>query len=489
MAAVPNERLSTGIAGLDTLLHGGLIPKRSYLIRGGPGTGKTLLGLHFLTRGLQQGETCLCLYISLNVSEEKIRAIGASVGIDVNAMHFLDLTPPGMVFSEQKAYQFFSAAEAERGPIAKQITEMIERIHPTRVVVDAATHLRYLTPDLLQYRREMLSFLRYMNEQGNTLYLISETGATLPDDDLQFMTDGIITLSYQGKLRTISIGKYVASAFQPGTHSLRISDQGVHVYPELIPALHEEICRAAPTSSGIPELDALLHGGLECGTSTFVSGPTGTGKTTFGLTFLLNAAARGERSVIFAFDTSAEILMQHADGVNLPLRARVEQGVITILPIPSLYYTMGEFVAMIREHVERHRARLVMFDGYSSVRQSLIDTDLNAQMHELLAYLNGQHVTTIVAVQVETISGDLTITESGISYLADNIVFLRYLEINGVLRKAIGVLKKRLSDFEKTLREFDLTDNGVLVGKPLTGLRGILKGNPEWITPPRDEER
>ncbi len=489
MGAGHGERLTTGVAGLDEVLHGGLIPERAYLVRGGPGAGKTLLGLHFLTEGITHEETCLCLFISFGQSETKLRVNADAMGFKVHDIHFLDLTPTSILFSERKTFQFFSAAEEERGPITQQIIETMERLRPKRVVVDSVTQLRYLNPDPLQFRREMLSFLQFMTEQGVTVLLISESGATLPDDDRQFMADGIITLSGDGLQRKVAVTKYLGSDYRAGRHAVRISTDGIQVFPKLEPMLAEEERVTETVSSGIPELDALLNGGLERGSTTFISGPSGTGKTTFGFTFARGAAERGERFALFIFAERLDALIRHAEGINIPVRAMVKQGSLSIHAILAGRYTTDEFAHLVQQEVEVQHARMVMIDGVTGYRQALVGEQQEEDLHTLLDYLDTHGVTTLVTAQVENVTGDFQITEVNISYLVDTIVFLRYLEINGQIRKAIGVLKKRLSDFEKTLREFEITKYGLHLGKPFTGLRGILRGEPEWVKLPREEEQ
>lgn len=135
----------------------------------------------------------------------------------------------------------------------------------------------------------------------------------------------------------------------------------------------------------------------------------------------------------------------------------------------------------MRDHVERSGARLVMIDGVAGYTLALRGQDLRRRLHGLAKYLQAKGVALILVNEQETIVGDFRATEVGLSYLADTLVFLRFLEMNGEMRKAIGVLKKRLSDFEKRLREFAITDGGIRIGAPLTGLRGILQGTPDFV--------
>ncbi len=476
------RRLSTGVQGLDEVLEGGYIPGRAYLVRGGPGTGKTILGLHFLTAGIANGEKVL--FITLGEPEIEIRKNAASMGFDLQGVVFLDLTPTPEFFAQVETYDIFSPAEVERVPTTSKIVEEVEKLQPNRVFIDAMTQFRYLAADPFQYRKQVLSFLRFLVQHGSTVLFTSEGSVEAPDDDLQFLSDGVIHLEFTPEGRTISVTKLRGSNFLAGRHSMLLSSKGMEVLPKLTPIEYRREFVTGTISSGVPELDELLHGGLERGTVTIISGPSGVGKTTLGLVFMKEAAGRGERSVVYTFEEGEEILMARCEAINIPVHAMREQGTLSVVKFEPLRYTPDEFASRVRCEVEKERSRIVMIDSVAGYRLSLRGEDLVSHLHALCKYLANMGVTTLLVNEVEYITGDFRATEAGISYLADNIIFLRYLEMEGEMRKAIGVLKKRLSDFEKTLREFQITRYGVKVGKPLTGLRGILSGTPEWVTPP-----
>jgi circadian clock protein KaiC len=159
----------------------------------------------------------------------------------------------------------------------------------------------------------------------------------------------------------------------------------------------------------------------------------------------------------------------------------IDRGTLNLLSIEPLLYTPDEFANTVRQEVEKYSAQIVMIDSMAGYRLSFQQENLTNHLHSLCRYLKNMGVATLLINEMEWITGDFRVTELGISYLADNIIFMRYLEIRGELRKAIGVLKKRLSDFEKTLREIEITRYGIKVGEPLTNLRGMLSGNPEFI--------
>jgi circadian clock protein KaiC len=205
------------------------------------------------------------------------------------------------------------------------------------------------------------------------------------------------------------------------------------------------------------------------------------GKTTLGLQFMKEAAGRGERSVIYTFEEWDETLLSRSEAINIPVRAMVERGTLAVVPIEPLHYSPDEFARLVRRDIEANGAAIVMIDSISGYKLTVRGQDLVAHLHALSKYLQNMGVAVILISEVEYITGEFRATDVGVSYMADNIVFLRYLEIQGEMHRAIGVLKKRLTSFERTLREYEITRYGIKVGKPLTDLRGILSGTPEFI--------
>lgn len=469
-----HARVSTGVSGLDEVLYGGLIPQRAYLVRGGPGCGKTTLGMHFLTDGTRRGEQCL--FITLGEPEPELRANAEALGFDLKNVHFLDLSPNAAYFTEMQTYDIFAPAEVEREPVTQQILEQTERIHPQRVFVDSMTQFRYLSTDSFQFRKQVLSLLRFLVEQGATICFTSEGSAETPDDDLQFMADGVINLQLIADNRIVSVSKLRGTDFRGGAHAMRLTERGMDVYPRLLPDQHTQVFAREQVSSGVPELDELLHGGLEHGAITMISGPTGVGKTTLGLQFMKEAAGRGERSVVYTFEEPQETLIRRCESLNIPVRTMIERGTLSVVPIEPLHFSADEFARMVRREVEERRASIVMIDSVAGYRVSLRGEDAVTHLHAVSKYLQNMGAAVLLINEVTSIAGEFQVSDIGASYLADNIVFLRYLELDGEIRKAIGVLKKRLSNFERTLREIEMTRYGIKVGRPLTNLQGILTG-------------
>ncbi len=304
----------------------------------------------------------------------------------------------------------------------------------------------------------------------------------------------MIQLEREEHRRAISVLKLRGTGFQEGSHALKINDHGLHIYPRLIPDIHTREFMPEIISSGIDDLDALLHGGLERGTVTLITGPIGVGKTTVGLHFLEEAARRGERSVIYLFEESIDTVVHRCESIGIPVERMLEGEHLSLVPVEPLQLTAEEFASRVREEVETHKVRIVMLDSVAGYRLAVHGEELVIHLHALTRYLRNMGVTVVLINETDAIAGPLRATDYGFSYLADNVIFMRYLEIRGRLHKALGVLKKRASDFEKSLRELKITSQGLRLGPPLQGVGGVLSGaltleeNVETLTGESTEE-
>lgn len=475
-AAVTPDRISTGVNGIDEILNGGLIPTRSTLVRGPPGAGKTLFGLHYLTAGVEDDEAGL--FINMGEPEPYIREDAANFGFEVDAIDFLDLRPDEAAFTAGESYDVFPEQEVEGPSLADEITTAITDTQPDRVFIDPLSQLRYLSDTPYQFRKQVMGLFRLL-EDTSTVFTSQATRET-PDDDLQFMSDAVIHLDSSGDYRQVSVSKFRGSDFHGGVHALRLTDGGMVVSPELLPDNHSREFSAGTLSSGVPELDSLLHGGIERGTVTLLSGPTGVGKTTTGLQFLKECAGRGTNSVLYSFEENRRTLLQRAEAVNIPIREMIGRDTFQITEISPGEMTVDEFGRSVRRDVEDNDVEMVMIDAMDGYQNSMVGIDEPQDIVAISRYLRNMGVTTIFANEVHRVTGEFEVSEEKVSQIADNILILRHIEYQGELRKVIGVLKKRTSDFEQSLRELQITAHGVKVGEPLTGLRGVLTGTPDW---------
>jgi circadian clock protein KaiC len=465
------------VAGLDDVLGGGLPANRAYMLRGGPGSGKTILGEHFLTAV----ENDTGLFVSLEESATNLRENAESVGLDISDVHVLDYSPDADAFAEDGAYDVF--APGERGQsLSEGIKTAVDEHDPDRVFVDPLTRLRQFAPDDARFYEEVGSFTSYVRERDATMLFTTQPTSASPDEDLEFLCDGSIELGTAAKGRTVIVKKLRGSSFQSGAHTVRITDDGFSVYPKLVPTVQSREIDDTMVSTGVESFDEMLGGGITPGTVTVVSGSSGVGKTTTATQVAAAAAARGERAVSYLFEEGTETFVHRSESVGMPVERMRAADKLKLREVEALAVSPDEFAAEVRAEVEERAASVVVLDGISGYRMSIRgdEDDLVRELHALCRYLRGMGVTTVLLDDVPQVTGDFEPTSERISYLADNIVFLRYLEYRGEIRKAAGVLKKRSSDFERTLREFSIEHDGVQFGEPLTDLRGILTGTPEW---------
>ncbi|MEX1080938.1 MAG: ATPase domain-containing protein [Halofilum sp. (in: g-proteobacteria)] len=455
----------------------GLIAGRTYLVLGGPGVGKTTLGVQFLL----DDDADPSVLITLGEGAEQLRDNAVRLGRSLDAISILDLSPADDEPPTDRTYNLLESWEAESDSIHDQIIEYVRERRPSRILIDSLSQLRYLTPNTFQFRKQVLSLARYLTAAGSTLLISAEEGtAGGSDDDLQFMSDGVIHLTRGDSGLTCAVTKMRGSSFAAGAHHYRLDGRGMTVYPRLIPGEHGQSFTHESIGSGVPKLDRLVDGGIDRGTVTLVSGPTGVGKTTLAAHFMKEAAGRGERSAIYCFDEVRSTFMHRCESVGLPVHEMVDNGSLSFIAVEALHYDADQFAFMVREEVETMGARIVMIDSLAGYRQSVRGDDLVSRVHALCRYLVNMGVTVLLINEVRVIAGDeFRVSEDRVSYLADTILILRYAEIEGELRKTIGVLKKRTGEFERSLREFSITGSGVALGRPLTEYLGLLRGVPQ----------
>ncbi|WP_255196789.1 ATPase domain-containing protein [Halorarius litoreus] len=473
-------RASTGIRGLDEVVSGGFLRNRAYLVRGAPGVGKTVLGLHFLDAGVKAGETVL--FISLGTKETELRTDAATFGFDLSApnFHVLDLSPKSAFFSEKQVYDIFEAPEVEREEFVDAVVTAIDDIAPDRVVIDPITELRTLTPNRQQFREQVRSFLFYLKEHDITVLVTSEAGPETPDTDLQYISDGNVHLEFGPDYHQLEVTKLRGSMFERGPHFVTFTDEGLDVFSVAVPTKLQLDFEPVQLASGVENLDAMLYGGIERGTSTLVSGATGVGKTTIAAQFVATAAANGTRAVVYLFEETEATFTYRLRSIGIPVRQYIDDGLIDIQRVEPYEHAPEQFARIVRHAVEDEEFEIVMLDGIEGYLASVEgDTKLLIRrLHSLVSYMRNQGVTPILTAEVHSITGTFRASEHKASYLADNIVFVTYYEYEGALNRAIGVLKKRATPCESALHAFSITSDGVTVGDRLSELRGVLWGSP-----------
>jgi circadian clock protein KaiC len=288
-----------------------------------------------------------------------------------------------------------------------------------------------------------------------------------------------LTPGYGAERRRLSVLKYRGARVRGGYHDFVIRRGGLSVYPRLIASEHRRTIPQEKLGSGIPELDSLLGGGIERGTSTLIIGAAGTGKSSLAAQFAAAAADRGQNAAMFIFDESLQTLLARSDGLGMSLRRHVDEGRVTVQPVDPAELSPGELADALRSAAVDRSASLVVIDSLNGYLNAMPDERfLIIQLHELLMYLGQAGVATILIGAHQGLIGSQLQSPVDASYLADAVVLLRYFEMKAEIRQAISVMKKRGGAHERTIREFRLEAGRIIVGPPLRGFRGILTGVP-----------
>ena len=478
-------RFRSGCPGLDDVLGGGLPSGHVYLLEGEPGSGKTTLALQFVQEGLRNGEKVL--YITLSESRTDLQSVSRSHGFDIEQVRILELKPNEQDLRPEGQYTVFHPAEVELNDRVQTIMKEVNEHRPDRLVVDALSEVRMLAKDPLRYRRQVLTLKEHV-PKNCTVLLLDDRSSRHIDLELHSIVHGVIALSkipveYGKTRRRLEVTKLRGCAFREGYHDYLIRTGGVVVYPRLIASEYEEpVLSHGTVHSGIKELDALVGGGLDRGTSTLLLGPAGCGKSTIGVRWAVAAAERGETASIFLFEETAATLIQRASGLGMDLLSHIRSGRIKINHLDPAEMSPGEFTDLVRCAVEKDGTRTVLIDSLNGFLQSMPGEQFLAlHLHELLTYLNHRGVVTLMVLAQMGMIGSAMQTPADVSYLADNIMVLRYFEAAGEVRQAISMIKKRSGPHEHTIRELRLGPDQIFVGEPLKDFHGVLSGIPALV--------
>jgi circadian clock protein KaiC len=478
------QRLITGIEGLDDILQGGLPPGHLYLIEGDPGTGKTTLALQFLLAGAKEGEPGL--YVTLSESAKELEAVAASHGWSLEKIKIFELLPDEEALRPEGQYTVFHPSEVELGDTTKAIMGKVEAEHPKRVVIDSLSELRMLAQDPLRYRRQILAFKQYFTGKQCTVLLLDDRTNTDRDLQLQSIAHGVLSLEnlprdYGVKRRRLEVLKLRGSSFREGFHDYGIKTGGLSVYPRLVAAEHKTEFLGERISSGIKELDALVGGGINRGTSTLVMGPAGAGKSTIAAKYAFAAMERGESAAVYLFDEGIQSYLSRLKSLGFDAEPFLNNGRFLLHQVDVAELSPGEFADQVHRAVDEEGAKVVVLDSLNGFMNAMPgEKFLPMQLHELTTFLNQKGVASFMVLAQHGLIGREMQTPVDVSYLADSVLLLRFFEANGEVRQAISMIKKRSGSHERSIRELRL-HHGIIVGNPLFDFKGVLTGVPDVL--------
>ncbi len=481
------SRILTGVPGLDDILLGGLPVGHTYLVEGQAGAGKTTLGMQFILEGVRAGQPCL--YVTLSESRAELEAAAQSHGWSLEGATVAEFVPEEASLADEERYTVFHPGEVELATTIKRLLAEIERVTPERLVIDSLSEFRMLAQDPVRYRRQLLALKQFFAGRNTTVLLLDDHSPEVNDQQVLSIVHGVIRFSrvqrsYGVVRRQLEIVKIRSSAFREGYHDYTIDRRGLVVYPRLVASQHGKDFPEDLLSSNLQALDAMFAGGIERGSSTLILGPAGVGKSSIAMQYALAAATRGERAVVFSFDETLRTARMRAISLGMLVDPEIKKQHLRIDQMDAAEISPGAFAWEVRREVEDRNTRVVVIDSLNGFLRSMSgEADLALHLHELLSFLNLKGVVTFIILTQQGLMGERP-DPIDVSYLADTLLIMRYFEVAASVRRAISVLKKRSGAHESTIRELRFSSQGIEIGEPLAGFKGILSGLPDSIQVP-----
>lgn len=475
------ERLSTGNAKLDQAMDGGFPLQSVSVIAGEPGTGKTVLALQLMFAAARAGKTCM--YFT-TLSEPSLKLM--------RYMQLFGFFDQEVVDKSVVIHDLGSSLRAHEPEAAlKELAERVEQREPDLVIIDSFKAIHDMLSEPQRARTFTYDLAVQMSAWGATTILVGEYSeedlATYPEFAI---ADGIIRLGVArqelARVREIEIRKLRGSGFVAGVHFFDISSSGLTFYPRVRGPEHEAGASGqglgGRVSTGVPAIDELLRGGgLPEASATLVMGGTGTGKTLLGLHFIAEGARKAEPSVLFTFEETVEQLRAIGDAYGLGITELEKKGLVHLNYTAPVELSTDRFLNEARELVARVQAKRAVLDSLTSLSLGVVtDRRFKELVYALGKHFRYQGVTLLTTMEISELLGAAQLSGHGVSFAADNIIQLRYIEVDGRLGRALSVLKARGVNLNTELRPYQIGANGIEVGKSedFRGLRGVLTGIP-----------
>lgn len=472
--------LRSGVTGLDTVLGGGL-PEYSFnLIAGGPGSGKTILAHQVMF---------------------------ANASVERPALYFTVLGEPTLkMLRYQQQFSFFDSSlvgsavqfvnlsaevlEQNLGEVLQRIVGETERVKPGIVVVDSFRTIRGLGAAERAGAFELDQFVQRLalnvTSWEVTSFLLGEYSEEEQRNPVFTVADGILWLSQatdrNSVVRKLQVVKARGRAPMPGLHTFRITDNGLQIFPRIPEQKRQRMLQKRERlSTGVPGMDDMIGGGVIAGDAVMLTGPAGSGKSTIATQFMVAGLRNGETGVIAVFEEYPEEYLARANARNPDVGKMLDTGKLELIYLRPLDLSVDEALAAILEAVERLKAKRVVIDSLSGFEVALAPTfreDFRESLYRLVGTLTATGVTVFMTAEVSEAFSEARFTSENVSFITDEIIIQRYVEIGGELRRVMAVIKMRGSDHTHEFRSYEVTTKGVVVGGLLAEYDGIITGVP-----------
>jgi circadian clock protein KaiC len=469
-------RIRTGVAGLDAILGGGLPDLSINIVMGRPGTGKTIFTHQVIFANLAAGGRALYLTTLAEPAMKMLRYL--------QEFSFVDQAKMG----QDLVYLDIGEIIREKG-IAETMTYIFTAVKehkPAIVAVDSFKAVHDLSTDRTEMRKFGFDLAVHLTTWGVSAFLVGEYAfQDIQEEPIFAIADSILCFHTETHglhaQRYVEAAKVRGSDYFSGKHPYVTSSDGLKVYPRMkAPDVFEEWSGSGErVQSGLAELDRMLWGGLPAGSATMIAGGAGTGKTLLGLHFVAAAAARGVSSLIVSYQETPGQFTQIARSFGWDLPALQARGLVRYVYRSPVEIQPDIHFAEVREVVQAAGARLVLLDSLKDLEIATPDkTRFKDYIYSLVNEFKSQGVTLLLTNEIMELFGPFTLSEHGVSFIADNVLLLRYVELAGRMSRALSVMKMRGSQHSKEIFEFEIDDRGVKLLSPIRAVTGVLTGMP-----------
>ena len=478
---VPIHRLPSGVPKLDDILGGGW-PEYSFnVIVGEPGSGKTTLAHQFMFANATPEHRAVYFTVLGEPTIKMLRYQQQFTFFDMakvnGAIHFVNLTE--------------EALSGDLAQVLNAIAAKVDELSPRIVIVDSFRTLAMKAPadgrmDLQEFVQRLASKLT--SWQATTFLLGEYPEEQIREHPVFTMADGLLTLAQRversSMVRQVQVLKIRGNAPQPGLHTVRISGDGLTVFPRMLKPIEEAqgTVSRERISMGIPGLDEMLGGGTLRGNAVLVAGPVGSGKTTTAVQFLAEGVKQREPGVLVMFEETTPKYLDQARSFGFDLERMAQEGLLEIVYVRPLDLSVDETLYAVQKAVDKIQARRVVLDSVTGLEAALAPVfkeDFLESLYRLLGALTGAGVTILLTVEVLEPYNEMRFSPHPISFLTHDIVLQRYFERDGELRTFMTVIKTRARSHSRQLRAYEVTSEGIVVGEALTGLTGVITAVPQ----------
>jgi circadian clock protein KaiC len=453
----------TGIPGLDELMLGGFLDGRSVMIEGYTGTGKTVLGMSLIEAGIRElGEPGVI--VTFEQPPSAIYDDASTLGWDFRELE-----------RQNKLRVIFISPATLLDELAAQVgrvTELIAEIDARRLYVDGVNMFATVERDQFLRRQLLVKLIAAFHREGLNVIFSRERAESDPLGlaPESYLADTVIQLSHvqqhRRRIRCLEVVKSRGQEVLTGQHTFKIGRDGIAIYPrQKMPALQPRpMTYGEPRAAfGVPLLDEALRGGLFQRSATLIAGSSGTGKSTLAMQFLIHGARLGEPGLFVSLEEPAEQVIENARGVAPDVEELLRAGTLRVLRLSPLEMDVNEQIVRVRESLVDGRTKRLAFDSLSNYEDLLTDVEYRDYVFALLSFVKSRDVTALFTSEIRELIGVERITTYGTSYLLDNVILLRFVELANTLRRAIVVMKTRGSDHANDIREYVITEEGVQV--------------------------